>query len=194
MRLPGQNPDEKASKIREAARGLALYGAQLSGVPAPPRDAPTATFFEIIRSALDVLSEMQHNASLQASRANDRASADQANWKSTRTTLVLSLASLRHQLRARATGATAAADSVSDLGSVITWVIERLNETLETAGASEFVDVGRLDVTRHHVIGRLPADAKHLDGAIEAYAKLSLKKYSPIAAWNEDRNVFSGLL
>jgi hypothetical protein len=32
------------------------------------------------------------------------------------------------------------------------------------------------------------------DGAIEGYAKLSLKKYSPMAAPNEDRNVFSGLL
>ena len=28
----------------------------------------------------------------------------------------------------------------------------------------------------------------------EAYAKLSLKKYRPIAARNEDKNVFSGLL
>jgi len=29
---------------------------------------------------------------------------------------------------------------------------------------------------------------------IEGYAKLSLKKYRPIAARNEDRKVFSGLL
>jgi transposase-like protein len=28
----------------------------------------------------------------------------------------------------------------------------------------------------------------------EAYAKVSLKKYKPMAAWNEDRNVSSGLL
>jgi hypothetical protein len=34
-----------------------------------------------------------------------------------------------------------------------------------------------------------------LDGLdIEGYAKLSLKKYRPIAARNDDRNVFSGLL
>jgi hypothetical protein len=31
-------------------------------------------------------------------------------------------------------------------------------------------------------------------GDLEAYAKVSLKKYKPMAAWNEDRNVASGLL
>ena len=31
-------------------------------------------------------------------------------------------------------------------------------------------------------------------GDLEAYAKVSLKKYKPMAAWNEDRNVSSGLL
>jgi hypothetical protein len=31
-------------------------------------------------------------------------------------------------------------------------------------------------------------------GDKEAYAKVSLKKYRPMAARNEDRNVFSGLL
>jgi len=32
------------------------------------------------------------------------------------------------------------------------------------------------------------------DGDTEAYAKVSLKKYKPMAARNEDRNVSSGLL
>jgi hypothetical protein len=39
--------------------------------------------------------------------------------------------------------------------------------------------------------GRSPAAAI---GDPEAYAKVSLKKYKPMAARNEDRNVSSGLL
>jgi hypothetical protein len=37
---------------------------------------------------------------------------------------------------------------------------------------------------------RWPLYSEHMEG----YAKLSLKKYRPMAARNEDKNVFSGLL
>jgi hypothetical protein len=40
----------------------------------------------------------------------------------------------------------------------------------------------------------LRAFRKRSTGSLEGYAKLSLKKYRPIAARNDDRNVFSGLL
>jgi hypothetical protein len=174
VRLPGQNPEEKASRIREAARDLAFYGAQVSGIPQPMRDAPTAAFFATIRSAIDVLNEVRRNSSLQASRTSDRASADQADWKSVRTAVVLSLADLRHQLRARDTAVATRMDDLSDMRDLVGWVIERLDETLETAGASEFVDDGRLNVSRHHVVGRIPSNAAHSDGTIASSARPGL--------------------
>jgi hypothetical protein len=39
-----------------------------------------------------------------------------------------------------------------------------------------------------------PSSGIAASGHIEAYAKVSLKKYKPMAARNEDRNVSSGLL
>jgi hypothetical protein len=42
-------------------------------------------------------------------------------------------------------------------------------------------------LVKHH------ADSKQIGGDIEGYAKLSLKKYRPIAARNEDEKVFNGL-
>jgi len=175
VRLPGQKPaEERPNRIREAAHDLALYGAQLSGIPPPREDAPTAAFLATARSAIDVLNEMRRNSSLQASRTNDRASADQADWKSVHTAVVLSLADLRHKLRARDTAAATTADDLSDMGDLVAWMIERLDETLEAAGASEFVDDGRLNVSRHHVVGRIPSNAAHLDGTIASSARPGL--------------------
>ncbi len=174
MRLPGQNPEEKASRIREAARDLAFYGAQASGIPPPMADDPTAAFFATIRSSIDGLNEMRRNSSLQASRTSDRASADQADWKGVRTAVVLSLADLRHQLRARDTAAAIGMNDLSDMRDLVGWMIERLDETLETAGASEFVDDGRFNVSRHHVVGRIPSNAAHPDGTIASSARPGL--------------------
>jgi hypothetical protein len=174
VRLPGQNPEEKASRVREAARELAFYGAQASGIPPPTADAPTAAFFATIRSAIDVLDEMRRNSSLQASRTSDRASAGQADWKSVRTAVVLSLADLRHQLRARDAAAATEMGYLPDIRDLVGWVIERLDETLEAAGASEFVDDGRLNVSRHHVVGRIPSNGAHPDGTIASSARPGL--------------------
>jgi hypothetical protein len=44
-----------------------------------------------------------------------------------------------------------------------------------------------------HNIEGMTGDGR-LIGPYEAYAKLSLKKYRPMAARNEDKKVFSGLL
>jgi hypothetical protein len=175
VRLPGQKPaEEKASRIREEAYELALYGAKASGIPPPLKDAPTAAFLGTARSAIDVLSEMRRNSSLQASRTNDRASADQADWKGVRTAVVLSLADLRHKLRARGIAAAATANPLSDMADLVAWITERLNETLEAAEASEFIDDGRLDVSRHHVVGRIPSNAAHPDGTIASSARPGL--------------------
>jgi molecular chaperone GrpE (heat shock protein) len=174
VRLPGQKPEEKASRIREVARDLAFYGAQASGIPPPMADAPTAAFFATIRSAIDALNEMRRNSNLQASRTSERASADQADWKSVRTAVVLSLADLRHQLRARDNAAAAGKGDVSDMRGLVGWVTERLDETLATAGVSEFVDDGRLNVSRHHVVGRMPSNAAHPDGTIASSARPGL--------------------
>lgn len=174
MRLPGQKPEEKASRIREVARDLAFYGAQVSGIPPPISDAPTAAFFATIQSAIDVLNEMQRNSNLQASRTSDRASADQADWKSVRTAVVLSLADLRHQLRARDIAVATGREDLSDMRELVGWVIERLDEALETAGASEFVDDGKLNVSRHHVVGRIPSNATHPDGTIASSVRSGL--------------------
>lgn len=174
MRLLGQKPEEKAGRIREEAHDLARYGAQVSGIPLPMADAPTAAFFATIRSAIDVLNEMQRNSNLQASRTSDRASADQADWKSVRTTVVLSLADLRHQLRARDSAVATQGDDLSDMRQLVGWVIERLDETLEAAGASEFVDDGRLNVSRHHAVDRIPSNAEHPDGTIASSVRPGL--------------------
>lgn len=175
MRLPGLKPaEEKASRIREAAHDLALYSAQVSGIPPPRDDAPTAAFLATARSAIDVLNEMRRNSSLQASRTNDRASADQADWKSVRTAVVLSLADLRHKLRARDAAVATAPDDLSDMGDLVAWVIERLDETLEAAGACEFVDDGRLNVSRHHAVDRIPSNAEHPDGTIASSVRPGL--------------------
>ena len=42
--------------------------------------------------------------------------------------------------------------------------------------------------------GKVRASFRNPGQDIEAYAKVSLKKYKPMAARNEDRNVSSGLL
>jgi hypothetical protein len=43
-------------------------------------------------------------------------------------------------------------------------------------------------------VSSLISSIAQLFGVLEGYAKLSLKKYRPIAARNEDANVFRGLL
>jgi len=65
--------------------------------------------------------------------------------------------------------------------------------TLIGIGLFGFAFVANARVTQIHITETIPRTATgKID--LEGYAKASLKKYRPIAARNEDKKVFSGLL
>src|SRR5450755_266965 len=89
---------------------------------------------------------------------------------------------------------------ISYTGADCEWA-EWIASTLEEAAYTTVLQAWDFGVGAHFV-NEMHTAAQYTDRTIgvlshvyiEAYAKLSLKKYRPMAARNEDKKVFSGLL
>lgn len=149
-------------KVQQVAERVARHAMAVAGGPAPPEGRSAEQSLATIDDALFVLTEAQRNAAREVQRLaaaagdNSHQSAADALTRS-----VLVLADLRDRLRAVVT------DDAADGGpGTLNWVIARLDEALTGLEVCEFTDEGTVDVQRHQIVDRRPADQAHPAGAI----------------------------
>jgi len=165
------------------AESTAAEAAALAGMPSPPPTKDPAELLSAIRLAVRAIEETLASqdrklASAMAQQAQAPAPAPGASPRA-----ALTLADLRDRLRVLAAAAgqsgdpgASSQDSAAGLDepSRLDWIIDRLTEALQQLGVAEYLDTGPVDLARHQVVGRRPADARHLSGIIESSVRSGL--------------------
>jgi GrpE len=141
-------------------------------VPGPAPKQEPAALLQAIRSALAVIAEALANRDREVARLRAQPAAASMPAPRAPTRAALTLAELRDRLRVLAapSGDVANGEDPGRLG----WVIERLDEALHQLGVAEYLDDGRVDLARHQVINRRPADSRHPSGTIASSVRSGL--------------------
>jgi len=171
VRLPGV-PDRKKAELQQLAEKTAVEAAAIAGVPRPAPEQDPAVLLQATRSALAVVAEALANRDREVTRLRVQSAATPRPALRTPTRAALTLAELRDRLRVLA----APSGDIADGGAPdrLGWVIERLDEALQQLGVAEYLDNGRLDLARHQVIDRRPADSRHPGGTIASSVRSGL--------------------
>jgi hypothetical protein len=180
VRLPGF-PDPKA-EWQQLAEKAAAEAAVAAGLPGPAPDQDPAELLHSIRLAIRVIEEAMASQDRKLARSTARQASAPAPGPSPRA--ALTLADLRDRLRVLAAapdqpgdvGGESGRDSVTrpDEPSRLGWIIDRLSEALRQLGVAEYLDTGPVDLARHQVVGRCPADARHSSGTIASSVRSGL--------------------
>lgn len=176
VRLPGF-PDPKA-EWQEQAEKTAAQAAAIAGMPGPPPGQEPTELLQGIRLALAAVAEAMANQDRELARL--RALPTSASVPASRppTRAALTLADLRDRLRVLASSPGNPADrdvaNGRDDSSQLGWVIERLDEALRQLGVAEYQDTGPVDLGRHQVVDRRPADSQHPSGTIASSVRSGL--------------------
>ncbi len=148
-------------RAQQLAEHVARHAVAVAGGAVPPEGRTMEESLATIDAALSALAESRENSAREVQRLVAASGhRQQAMHASPRSMLVL--AELRDRLRT-----VVAEDAVSDDGArMLPWVIARLDEALADLEVSEFSDDGAVDVLRHHIVDRRPADSAHPPGTI----------------------------
>jgi hypothetical protein len=180
VRLPGF-PDPKAD-WQQLAEKAAAEAAAVAGLPGPAPDQDPAELLHSVRLSIRVIEEAMASQDRQLARSTARQEAAPASGPSPRA--ALTLAGLRDRLRVLAAapdqpvdaGGGSGPDSGTgpDAPGRLGWIIDRLTEALQQLGVAEYLDTGPVDLARHQVVGRSPADGRHASGTIASSVRSGL--------------------
>jgi hypothetical protein len=156
-------------RIQQLAERVARRAAAIAGGAVPPAGRGAEESLLTIDAALSALAEVQENSARELRRlaaAGDRSRPPAP--ASPRSMLIL--AELRDRLRP-----LAAEPGAGDVGTgTLPWVIARLDEALADLEVREFADDGVVDVRRHQIVDRRPADVAHPPGTIARSVRAGL--------------------
>jgi hypothetical protein len=169
VRIPGAL-DRKKAELQRLAEKTAVEAAAVAGVPGPAPEQEPAALLRDIRSALAVIAEALANRDREVARLRVRPAEAPAPRAPTRA--ALTLAELRDRARVLAEPSGEGEDTSGE--GRLGWVIERLDEALHQLGVAEYLDDGRVDLARHQVIDRRPADPRHPSGTIASSVRSGL--------------------
>jgi hypothetical protein len=185
VRLPVFS-DPKAEWQRLAEQ-TAAEAAAVAGMPGPRPEQKPAELLRDVRSALAVIAEAMANQDRELARLRAQPTQAPMPAAQTPTQAALTLAELRDRLRVLASSPENPTDrgkrrnqddqdvaTSRDDSSRLHWVIERLDEALRQLGVAEYRDAGPVDLARHQVVDRCPADPQHPSGTIASSVRSGL--------------------